>query len=182
MQRPVIGFFGLLADWIDVPLIAQVAARRPDWTLLLIGHASTDVAELVDKPNVLMVGPKPYEQLPSWAKLFDVAIMPYRQNRQVKNANPLKLREYLATGKPVVSVPTPEVEKFVPHVYLADSPDEFVTAIDRALVEDGDDLRRSRMQFVRPMSWDARVQQVMERVQAKLARATASSFPNRAGH
>ncbi len=112
LPHPVIGYFGLLADWIDLEMIAWLAAQRPGWTFLLVGQAKTDIRQLQGLSNVVMVGPQPYESLPGWARAFDVAIIPYRMNRQVQNANPLKLREYLATGRPIVSVRNPEIEKF----------------------------------------------------------------------
>jgi glycosyltransferase involved in cell wall biosynthesis len=91
-------------------------------------------------------------------------------NRQVYHANPLKLREYLATGKPVVSVPTPEVERFAPYVRLARTPDEFLRAVEQGLKDDDQPARAARMRAVRDMSWDARVAEVLELVCAGLAR------------
>jgi glycosyltransferase involved in cell wall biosynthesis len=165
LRSPIVGFFGLLADWIDIELLAHLARQRPQWTLLLVGHASTDLAPLEGLANVVRVGPQPYETLPAWAKAFDVAVIPYRQNRQVQNANPLKLREYLATGKPVVSVPTPEVSRFSPHVRLAATPEAFLEAVEEALRDrDDEEARRQRMDFVRGMSWDARVAEVLGKI------------------
>ncbi len=174
LRQPVIGFFGLLADWIDVQLLAFLAKQRPDWTLLLVGHVGTNVADLVGLPNVVFVGPQPYETLPGWAKAFAVAVMPYRLNRQVLNANPLKLREYLATGKPVVSVPTPEVVRFAPHVRLAATAEEFLAEVEAALREDSAELRAERMRSVRGMSWDARVAEVLQVVCAALTRGRSA--------
>jgi len=168
LRRPIIGFFGLIADWIDIGLLEYLGRERPDWTFLLIGHISTDVSGLRALSNVVFAGQQPYETLPSWAKAFDVAVMPYRLNRQVKNANPLKLREYLATGKPVVSVPTSEVERFASQVYIAAEPAEFLLAIERALHEDSQERRAARMSAVESMSWDARVADVLDTVSAAL--------------
>lgn len=170
LRRPVIGFFGLVADWIDVELLAHLGRERPDWTFLMIGHVSTEVGVLEGLPNFVFVGPQPYGTLPGWAKAFDVAMIPYRANRQVRNANPLKLREYLATGKPVVSLPTPEVERFAPHVYLAADRDSFLAQIECALQEDSVEKRGARMEAVRNMSWDARVTEVLRTTCGALAR------------
>jgi len=120
LAHPVVGYFGSLHDWIDLELIEWLAKSRPQWSFLLVGHAAADVAALRALGNVHLVGPKPYQTLPGWAKAFDVAIIPYRLNRQVANANPLKLREYLATGKPIVSVRNPEIAKFAEWVRIAD--------------------------------------------------------------
>ena len=84
--------------------------------------------------NVTLVGPQPYESLPCWAKAFDVAIIPYRLNKQVQNANPLKLREYLATGRQIVTVSNPEIERFSKWVRIVDGNAAFLAAIDQALL------------------------------------------------
>lgn len=162
LARPVIGYFGLIAVWTDVQLIEWLALQRPGWNFLLVGHASVDVSALARLPNVTLVGPQPYESLPGWAKAFDVAIIPYRLNQQVKNANPLKLREYLATGKPVVSVPTPEVDRFATVVRVAESREDFLAEIAAALNDDSQELRELRMAAVREMSWERRAQASFE--------------------
>lgn len=161
LPRPVIGYFGLIAAWTDTELIEWLAMQRPHWSFLLVGHAKVDVDALARLPNVLLAGAQPYETLPGWAKAFDVAIIPYRQNQQVRNANPLKLREYLATGKPVVSVPTPEIDRFADVVRLAPDREGFLAAIEAALQDDGAAARDARMASVRDMSWDHRVDETL---------------------
>ena len=170
LQPPVIGFFGSLAAWIDVPLLAQLARARPQYTLLLIGHVSTDVSELQGLANVRLVGAQPYETLPNWAKSFNVAIIPYRQNQQVQNANPLKLREYLATGKPVVSTFNPEVARFGTLVRLATDVESFIQAVDAAVAERDPAAQQARLAAVKNATWDARVQEVIAVVSADLQR------------
>lgn len=159
---PVVGYFGLIAAWTDVELIEWLAQQRPQWNFLLVGYASVDVSTLSRLPNVTLVGPQPYESLPGWAKAFDVAIIPYRLNQQVRNSNPLKLREYLATGKPVVSVPTLEVERFGALVRVAESRTSFLAAIEAALSDDTPELRAQRIDSVRTMSWEHRAQVSLE--------------------
>ena len=94
----------------------------------------------------MFAGAQPYRSLPSWAKAFDVAIIPYRLTRQVVNSAPLKLREYLATGKPIVAVPAPEIERFAGLVRLARGPEQFITEIERALRNDTEADRARRME------------------------------------
>ena len=110
LPRPVIGFFGLIADWVDVELMASVAERFSTGSLVALGKATTDVSALERLPNVHLLGRKPYGALPAYCKGFDVALMPFRVNELTMNANPLKAREYLAAGLPVVSTAIPEVE------------------------------------------------------------------------
>jgi glycosyltransferase involved in cell wall biosynthesis len=169
LRHPVIGYFGSLGEWIDFDLLLGLARARPGWTLLLIGFASADTRRLEKQPNIILAGAQPYETLPSWAKAFDVALIPYRPTRQVRNANPLKLREYLATGKPVVSVTTPETSRFRNVLYLADTPEEFLQAIEQALAESDPSLRAARMNAVSAFTWDARVRETVSIVERALS-------------
>ena len=171
LPHPIIGFFGLLEDWVDRDLIAYLARSRPAWTFLMIGRVVVDVSELRSLPNVVFPGVQPYEMLPRWAKAFDAAIIPFRQNELVRNVNPLKLREYLATGKPVVSVWMPEVERFAHCVGIARTHEDFLEKLEEALHTDSEDKRAARRNAVAGMTWEARVEDVLgivnERMQAK---------------
>jgi glycosyltransferase involved in cell wall biosynthesis len=103
LPRPVVGFFGLIAEWIDLELLAEIARRRPSWTVVMIGKATVDTAPLRALPNVRLLGQKPYAMLPAYCRAFDVGLIPFRVDALTVRANPLKLREYLAAGLPVVS-------------------------------------------------------------------------------
>jgi len=168
LDHPIVGFFGLIEAWIDLDLIASIAERRPQWTFLMIGRVAVDPGRAKTLPNVRFVGPQPYRSLPNWAKAFDVAIIPYRLTRQVVNAAPLKLREYLATGKPVVAVPTPEVERFAGLVRTARGTEEFIQQIESALSNDPEADRVRRMEATRSMTWDRRIGEVVEIVERRL--------------
>lgn len=180
LPGPVIGYIGSVHEWIDLELIAWLASERPQWSFLLVGHAAADVSALRDLPNVHLVGAQPYAALPAWAKAFDAAIIPYRLNRQVANANPLKLREYLATGKPVVSVRNAEIEKFSRWVRIADDRAGFLAALDAAIHDNGDEACAARIAAVADQTWDRRVEDVLDAVaQAMAARQQNSllSYP-----
>lgn len=161
LAHPVVGYFGSLHEWIDLALIEWLAVSRPQWTFLLVGHAAANVSSLRALANVRLVGPQPYRTLPEWAKAFDVAIIPYKANRQVANANPLKLREYLATGKPIVSARNPEIEKFARWVRIADDRDGFLAALDDVLRGDPPGAAAARMAAVADQTWDRRVDEVV---------------------
>jgi glycosyltransferase involved in cell wall biosynthesis len=175
LRRPIVGFFGLIEAWIDLDLVAYLARARPQWTFVLIGRVAVDASTLAALPNVVLPGPQPYAALPDWARAFDVAILPYRRNAQVLAANPLKLREYLATGKPVVSVHTPEVEQFGHLVGLASEYPEFLAKVEAALGADSEQARRIRMQSVAAMTWEARVSAALEVVRGRVAERGGSS-------
>lgn len=175
LPRPVVGYIGSLHEWIDVELIEHCARARPQWTFLLVGHAAVDVSMLAALPNVRLAGPQPYPTLGRWARGFDACIIPYRLNRQVANANPLKLREYLATGKPVVSVRNPEIEKFDGLVRIADGHDGFLAALDAAVADRDPQAAAARRAAVADQTWDRRVADVLERVAASLSASHPSA-------
>lgn len=102
LPKPVIGFFGLLADWVDVDMIAALAQARPQWSFALVGKVSTDLGPVKGLPNVHLLGQQPYEALPGYCRGFDVGLIPFRMNELTLRVNPLKLREYLAAGLPVM--------------------------------------------------------------------------------
>lgn len=164
LRHPVIGYFGNVGEWLDYPLLDFLARSRPGWTFLFVGFATPAADALRSLPNAVLAGPQPYEELPRWAAAFDAAIYPMQVNRQVKNSNPLKIREYLATGKPVVSVVTPETSRFSSVLSLASTREEFLGALDRAIAEDTPERRRARMDSVRGTSWDARFQETLDAV------------------
>ncbi len=173
LSHPVVGYFGSIHEWIDLELIEWLARERPQWTFLLVGHAATNVSRLQALHNVMLVGAQPYSNLPAWAKAFDVAIIPYRHNRQVENANPLKLREYLATGKPIVSVSHPEINKFARWIEIAEDRDAFLNGLECALSSNSEAAATERMLSVADQTWDNRVAQVLEEVSSALARQRA---------
>jgi glycosyltransferase involved in cell wall biosynthesis len=170
LSHPVVGYFGSIHAWIDVELIEWLARERPQWSFLLVGHAAIDVSALRALANVTLAGAQPYADLPAWAKAFDVAIIPYRRNRQVENANPLKLREYLATGKPIVSVSNPEIDKFARWVRIAQGREAFLAELDNALRDDSAAAAAERMAIVANQTWDNRVTEILGEVTSALAR------------
>ena len=157
LPRPVIGFFGLIADWVDLELMALVARHFPQGSLVLLGKATTDTRVLEEVPNVHLFGRRPYEALPAYCKGFDVALMPFRINELTLNANPLKVREYLAAGLSVVSTAIPEVE-VLGLCRIGHDKESFVREVENALTDPGPSLARSEM--IRTESWDARIDEV----------------------
>jgi glycosyltransferase involved in cell wall biosynthesis len=160
LPKPVIGYFGLIAeDWVDVPLLVHVARSFPLGTLVLLGKTTMDVTALEREPNVKLLGRKPYQSLPAYCKGFDAAVIPFPISEVTLNANPLKAREYLAAGLPVVSTPIPEVE-VLGACGIGRTPDEFVTRLHEALSHPGLDAARSRTMATE--SWAARLKEVSD--------------------
>jgi len=157
LPRPVIGFFGLIADWVDLELMAAVAKRYPDGSMVLLGKSTTDTSVLEQVPNVHLLGRKPYASLPAYCKGFDVALMPFRINELTLNANPLKVREYLAAGLPVVSTAIPEVE-VLGLCRIGHDEASFIREVELALQDPGASVARSEL--IRSESWGARVDEL----------------------
>jgi glycosyltransferase involved in cell wall biosynthesis len=155
----VIGFYGLIEAWIDLGLVKALAERHPEWTFVMIGRVA--VTEVPQLPNVHFIGRRPYEELPDYGRRFDVSIVPYHLTQQVHFANPIKLREYLAMEKPIVAVPTPEIDKFGDLVHIATTVDEWDAAIRDALAVTDRTAEAAAMRAAAAaMTWDARLLRV----------------------
>jgi glycosyltransferase involved in cell wall biosynthesis len=178
IRHPVVGFFGLIERWIDLDLVDFLAERRPGWTFLLIGRLAIPEAEAPRRPNIVYLGRRPYETLPAYGKAFDAALIPYRLTPQVLHANPIKLREYLAMGKPIVSVSTPEIDRFAAHVRIGRDREEILAHLDAAL-DRGLTAAESRAQteLASTMTWDANLRRVLQRVEERLDARGAAPVP-----
>jgi glycosyltransferase involved in cell wall biosynthesis len=157
LPRPVIGFHGLIADWVDLDLMAAVAKHFLNGSVVMLGKTTTDTSALKDLPNVHLLGRKPYAELPAYCKGFDVALNPFRINELTLNANPLKVREYLAAGLQVVSTAIPEVE-VLGQCRIGRNTEEFIREIEAALDDPGPSASRS--EAIRSESWEARVDEI----------------------
>jgi glycosyltransferase involved in cell wall biosynthesis len=159
LPRPVIGYFGLIAeDWVDVPLLETVADAFPHGSLVLLGKSTMDTASLAKRPNVHLLGRVPYATLPAYCKGFDAAVIPFPISEVTLSANPLKAREYLAAGLPVVSTAIPEVE-VLGMCRIGHTPAEFVEQLRLALAEPGPQAERSQQMTAH--SWSARLDDVL---------------------
>ncbi|MDJ0656795.1 MAG: glycosyltransferase [Xanthomonadales bacterium] len=166
LKGPVLGFFGLIHDWIDLELLEEVARRRPNWNIVLIGNSLVPLGTLPELPNVLALGRKPYDELPAYCSVFDVGIIPFKVNELTRHVNPIKLREYLSAGLPVVSTPMDEVSHFAPDCRVAGNVEGFIEACEDALSsEDSRDTVSARMAN---QTWDAVIDAVGKEVTQRL--------------
>ena len=136
--------------------MGKVADKLPDMSFVMIGREQMDCSAFKVRENVWMLGQKQYELVPEYGKRFDVLLLPLKQTRWAEAVNPLKLKEYLAMGKPVVSTPFPELNKYKDVVYTAETPDAFAGCIRTALSEDNPELIRKRREKVKDSSWDSK--------------------------
>lgn len=144
--EPTLGFYGVLDERLDLALIDEVAARRPDWQFVLVGPViKIAPEELPQRPNLHYTGQQPYKALPGYLKGWDVCLMPFARNDATKFISPTKTLEYLAAGKPIVSTSVPDVVAgYTGIVRFADTPATFVASID-ALLTEGPDERQRRL-------------------------------------
>jgi glycosyltransferase involved in cell wall biosynthesis len=170
LPRPVIGFYGLLADWVDLGVIQRLAQARPQWTFVLIGKCDTDVQALRALPNVRLLGRREYADLPAYCKGFDLALLPFVVNPLTVAASPLKLREYLAAGLPVVAADIPETRRFARLLHIARTDEEYLGAIEEIL---GAGKMGPQLEISVAMdheSWDEKVEE-MSRIVERIERA-----------
>ena len=169
-SRPVVGYYGAIADWFDADLVTQLARRRPDWDFTLVGSTfGGDTSRLAKLDNVSLPGERPYAEIPEWLEKFDVAILPFRRVPLTEATSPVKVFEILAGGKPLVSVPIPEVVPLAPLVRLASTPEQFEDEIAAALQESEPDVVAKRRAFARDNTWSRRFE--------RLAPAVRTAFP-----
>jgi glycosyltransferase involved in cell wall biosynthesis len=164
IPHPRLGFYGTLQDWVDFDLLAHIARSRPSWHIVLIGQQLVDVSAIRGLANVHLLGQKQHGELPAYCKGFDLGLIPYRIDERMTFVNPLKLREYLSAGLPVVSTPVPEVLRYGDRVHVAATPEQFVAACEAALREGGASERSARSAAMTDETWSARVAQVARTV------------------
>ncbi len=171
--RPVVGYYGAIADWFDSDLVADLAERRPDWDFLLVGSTYTaNTSRLSTLGNVTLPGEKPYAEIPSWLEKMDVAILPFKRLPLTEATSPVKAYEILAAGRPLVSVPIPEVAPMAPLVRLASTAEEFEREIAEALAENDPALADRRRAFGRENTWQRRFETLEPAVRAVFPKAS----------
>jgi len=157
IKKPTIGFFGSLSEWVDLELIKKVALRYTQATVLLVGKAGTDVSLFSDVPNVSVLGFRDFDTLPAYLRVFDVCIIPFHLNELVDAVDPIKLREYLCAGKPVVTTNFREARKFADFIYIGRDHEEFVEKVGQALAERDPNLIQERVSRVRKDDWPRKI-------------------------
>ncbi|MEO6726407.1 MAG: glycosyltransferase [Blastocatellia bacterium] len=173
VKHPVVGYYGAIAEWFDVELMAYVAASRPQYTFVLLGGVfDVNVSSLEALPNVRLLGQQPYETMPKYLYHFDVCIIPFKINPITEATDPVKLYEYFSGGKPVVSVALPEVEQYREYVYLATDKEDFAAKLDVAIAENNPEQASRRRALAQQHTWEARFQQIIVGLTEVIPRAS----------
>ena len=182
--RPILGYYGVIDERLDLPLIAGIADTRPEWTIALVGPVvKIDADAVPERPNIIRFGQQAYRDLPGFLSAFDVALMPFARNEATRSISPTKTLEYLAGGKPVVSTPIADVvDLYGDVVSLGETAEAFVAAAEALLGRTAEEERRwraSAAHHVAANDWDAiasRMMDVMARARmAKLAPAAEAA-------
>lgn len=162
IPHPILGFYGNIDDHTsDISLVEKVADLLSDISIVLIGNSSIDLSALVSRKNVYLLSQKPYEQIAYYAKCFDVCFMPWRHNKWIEACNPIKLKEYLALGKPIVSTPFSELSRYGDLVKVASHAQGFARAVREALEENNSKRVAARRRSVVGCTWDSKASEVL---------------------
>lgn len=161
LPRPVIGYMGWLNEQrLDQAIIEHLVTSRPGWSFVFIGPRVSRAAlarSITGRRNVCVLKPVAYDELPAYLKAFDVCIIPHKLNAYTAGNDPIKLYDYLATGKPVVSTPTAGAESFAEVIRIADDGPTFLARVEEALAHDTEAMRARRLAVAREHSWEARI-------------------------
>ena len=168
IPKPTLGFYGLIEDWLDQDLLLHLAKRHPEWSIVLVGRTCVDVSRLQAAPNVHFLGRKPHAELPLYCKEFSVGLIPHQVNELTHHMNPIKLREYLSAGLPVVATALPEVRQYGKHCLIAETYEDFEADIEAILATDTHEARCERSEAMQWETWENKVADLslkVERVQ-----------------
>lgn len=166
-EGPVAGFYGSLADWLDQTLLIEIARTLPHWKFVLIGPIACDIKSLLNEPNIHWLGVKPHSELPRYSQHWDVSLLPFKRNQQIEACNPLKLREYMAAGSPIVTTGFPAVDAYKELITVANDASSFVKAlsqIDKSPPTTAHDKQAMQLR-VSSESWGNRASELKELLQ-----------------
>jgi glycosyltransferase involved in cell wall biosynthesis len=183
IPRPIVGFFGVIGPWVDLPIVARLATEFPQVSFVLIGKSEVSLAPVDALRNVHCLGQVPYASLPCYARYFDVGLIPFLVNPLTLAVNPVKLLEYYALGLPVLATRLPELESVKGPIWLASSRGEFSSALRQILSLDVGLCASEALDIARKNTWDRRVGEFSDFVsqleKGVSARRTASAAGTR---
>ena len=173
LPGPVIGYSGLISARLDLGLLQHIASSHPDWSVALMGvvkdnHCAVELRRLKKMRNVYFLGTKEVDHIPCYLKAFDICLVPYRLSEETQNADPLKLYEYMAVGKPIVTTSFPAAQQFQHIVRIADSKDEFIRHIEDALSATDELLFLKSRQIAAENTWEDRLAQLSWLIESRL--------------
>ncbi|MCC7448633.1 MAG: glycosyltransferase [Anaerolineae bacterium] len=174
IEGPILGFFGVIDERMDLVLIDHIARACPNWHLVMLGPvAKISPEDLPQSPNIHYLGGKSYDELPAYLAHFDVALMPFALNEATRYISPTKTLEYMAAHKPIVSTPVHDVvELYGGVVRIADTPEAFVQQVSAALDEKASTRRAKEDDLLKRNTWDSITNRMHQLISEELARGT----------
>ncbi len=174
IRSPKIGFYGVIDERLNIGLVGEIAAQKPEWNFIIIGPVvKIDPGTLPRLPNIHYLGSKSYQELPSYLSGWNVAMIPFALNESTRFISPTKTPEYLAAGKPVVSTSIHDVVHDYGNtefVHIADSPEDFIKAISTELaITDRSTWLPEVDAFLQNTSWDITWNKMVEIMNQKLS-------------
>lgn len=174
LPAPRVGFIGAISSYkLDLTLVESMARAHPEWAIVMIGKVGegepwTDISRIKGLPNVHLIGPRNYADLPAYLKGMDVAILPSALNEYTKNMFPMKFFEYLAAGRPIVATDLHALRGYGHVATLASTHAEFIAGVEKALGGDGAPLE-VRVEVAREQTYEQRTAKMMELVSAGMS-------------
>ena len=165
-RKKIAGFYGSIQSWLDLDLIEGLAKELSDWTFVFIGVIHVDVSALKTYSNIYFLGSKEHHELPAYVQHWNVSLLPFKNTKQIEACNPLKLKEYMTAGSPIVSTRFPAVEVFEGLVHVTDK-EGFSKAIKAALSEERGQ-KNIRQAIMKQHSWEVRAQYVQDIISTHL--------------
>lgn len=168
LGRKIVGYYGAIAEWFDVELMAYLADKNPDVLFLLVGRDTVDAGQKLSRfTNIRFTGEVPYRELPHYLYGFDVCLLPFQVLPLTLATNPVKVYEYLAAGRPVVATDLPEMLQFEGCVGVAKEYEAFQRELMSAL-NDGErpDLVERRRAFAQGQTWIHRARDLIRGLDA----------------
>lgn len=160
-QKPIVGYFGAIAEWFDTDLVEYVANNRPNLTFVFIGDTyGSNLKKIRSLRNVYFLGERPYIELPKYLHCFDVCLIPFKLTPLIKSSHPIKIYEYLAAGKPVVTTRIPDLLPMKDLCYIAEDKVGFLESLDKSLKENDTELNKKRINFASKNTWQDRFQAI----------------------
>jgi len=180
LPHPRLGFYGVLDERVDLPLLDFIAQQRPEWQIVLVGPVvKIDPATLPRRANIHYYGQRSYDDLPRYLAGWDVCLLPFARNDATRFISPTKTLEYMAAERPIVSTPITDVaEPYGDMVYLGSTPEEFLAACDAALGAGREERARrvSRMRAVLAgTSWNVTVAAMEKLIAEAIAKKTTAA-------
>lgn len=161
-RQRIAGFYGSISNWLDYQLLERVFRDNPDWQFVFIGPLELDYNPLPKLDNVHYLGPRPHHLLPGYSQHWDVSLLPFVANQQIRSCSPLKLLEYLAAGSRVISTPFPALVPYQQHVDVITNSEQFSLALKRVAIQQP----RLGVVNISNESWDARTNKLNAMLEA----------------